>query len=71
MLKPRIARILFELKEQGQPISQTQISKALGVSKQQVSSWVNGRTYPRAEKLFRLAQILNCKVDDLYDFEGN
>jgi putative transcriptional regulator len=42
------------------------IAEQLGISQRQMSKWINGESYPTVPKLFRLAEILNCKVDDLY-----
>lgn len=36
-------------------------------SRNTVSNWCTGKTYPSAEELFNLAALLNCKVDDLYE----
>ena len=38
----------------------------LGVTSQQMSNWVNNRSYPTVDKLFKLADLLGVKVDDLY-----
>lgn len=40
----------------------------LGVSVQSVSNWTSGSAYPPAETLFRIADYLDCKVDDLYTY---
>lgn len=66
-LKPRIKRIMFDLEEAGNPIRQADIAEKLGVTSQQVSLWVRGRSYPRCETLFELAHLLGVKVDDLYE----
>ncbi|WP_018664633.1 helix-turn-helix transcriptional regulator [Heyndrickxia acidiproducens] len=42
------------------------IAKELGVSPTQLSNWISGRSYPTVEKAFKLAKLLNVKVDDLY-----
>ncbi|WP_144559532.1 helix-turn-helix transcriptional regulator [Shouchella miscanthi] len=43
------------------------IAKKMGVSQAQISKWRTGASFPRVDKLFKLAAILNVKVDDLYD----
>ncbi|MEK4721537.1 helix-turn-helix transcriptional regulator [Priestia sp. FSL W8-0524] len=45
------------------------VAKQVGVSPTQLSLWISMRNFPRADKLFKLAQVLNCKVDDLYEYE--
>jgi len=44
------------------------IASQLGVSADVLSRWVNGRSMPSLEKAFELAYILECKVDDLYEY---
>lgn len=34
-----------------------------------VSLWENGITYPNAEKLPKLAELLHCTIDALFDHE--
>lgn len=43
------------------------IANRLGISRQQLSNWIGGRSFPPIEKAFDLADLLNCKVDDLYE----
>lgn len=69
MLKPRIERILLEHKESGNKISKQWLADELGVSRQMLSNYLAGKSYPPADKLFKLAHLLNRKVDDLYSFE--
>lgn len=42
------------------------IAKQLGVSEETVSRWINDKGMPSVVKLFNLAVLLECKVDDLY-----
>ncbi|MEH7416053.1 helix-turn-helix transcriptional regulator [Neobacillus drentensis] len=32
-----------------------------------ISNWCTGKSYPSVLELFDLAELLNCKVDDLYE----
>ncbi|MED5040756.1 helix-turn-helix transcriptional regulator [Geobacillus stearothermophilus] len=43
------------------------IAEQLKVSQRQMSKWISGESYPTVPKLFRLAKLLDVKVDDLYD----
>ncbi|MFB4471845.1 helix-turn-helix transcriptional regulator [Oceanobacillus caeni] len=45
------------------------IAKELGVSNEVLSRWVNNKSKPSVENLFKLAALLGCKVDDLYTLE--
>jgi putative transcriptional regulator len=42
------------------------IAKEIGITGQQLSNWIAGRSFPTIQKAFQLAKLLNCKVDDLY-----
>lgn len=46
-------------------LSQQQVAIELGVDRTAVSKWEVGEALPRADKLLKLAQLLNCTVDDL------
>lgn len=42
------------------------VADRLGVSVVVLSRWINGHSKPSLENAFKLAEILNCKVDDLF-----
>lgn len=43
------------------------IAKQIGVSYRQLAKYISGDSYPTVQKLFQLAELLRCKVDDLYE----
>ena len=43
------------------------ILKELDISKNTLSNWVSGKTYPTVDKAYILADLLGVKVDDLYE----
>lgn len=45
--------------------SQTSLAQKLGVSKEAVSKWLNGKKFPRPDKLLRLALALGLALDNL------
>lgn len=45
------------------------IAGQMEVSPTQLSNWISGRSYPPMDKAFKLAKFLNCKVDDLYEYD--
>ncbi|WP_144551998.1 helix-turn-helix transcriptional regulator [Peribacillus simplex] len=61
MLKPRIRVLLAE-----KDLKQNEICKELEVSATQFSNWVNGTSFPRLELAFKLAKILDCKIEELW-----
>ncbi len=52
----------------GRKVEHQEVAEKLNVTKQLFSSWVNGKVHPRADKLFEIARVLGCKVDDLYEY---
>ena len=51
-------------------VSQTDISKALGVSSSTVSDWCNGNKYPRTDKIQQLADLLGVRFSALTQENG-
>lgn len=47
------------------------VASQLEVTQEMVSKWRNNKSYPRVDKLFKLADLLNVKVDDLYKKEDD
>jgi len=43
------------------------VAQQLGISQNQMSNYVKGKSYPPVDKAFELAKLLDCKVDDLYE----
>lgn len=60
MLKSRLKDVL---KERGLKAEQ------MGIAPTIISRWANDRGKPSVEKLFELARVIGCKVDDLYDWK--
>ncbi|MCA1025692.1 helix-turn-helix domain-containing protein [Cytobacillus kochii] len=63
MLKPRIKVKLAELNKK-----QKELCEELDVTKQTLNSWVNGRSMPTLESAFKIAYILDCTVDELFEY---
>lgn len=64
---------LYTLRKNMQ-ITQEQLSELVDVSRQSVSKWELGESYPTVENIFRLCHVLKCKMnelinEDLTDFE--
>lgn len=69
MLEPKIRQAILkkELRDE-KKVVQRKLAEELKVTPQQFSLWVSGESFPRANKLFKLAFLLGVKVDDLYDY---
>ena len=52
-------------------MTQSELSGVLGVSRSALAMWETGKSLPRAELLPKIAQILNCSVDELLRGERN
>ena len=48
-------------------LSQELLADKLGVSRQAVSKWESGSSYPDMEKMIDMCKILNCTLEDLLD----
>lgn len=48
-------------------LTQNDLAVKLGVDRSTVAKWETGEAFPRADKLPQLAEILGCKIDDLFD----
>ncbi|WP_346207596.1 helix-turn-helix transcriptional regulator [Caldifermentibacillus hisashii] len=42
------------------------LSKRYGKSRNTISNWCTGKSFPSVPELYDLAELLCCKVDDLY-----
>lgn len=45
------------------------LANNLNVRQETVSKWANDKGRPSVEKLFKIADLLECKVDDLYEYK--
>jgi DNA-binding XRE family transcriptional regulator len=64
MLKSRIGILLRSSKYRREFIQ-----KELGISANTLTNWCSGKTYPPIDKAFRLAELLEIKIEDLYERE--
>jgi DNA-binding XRE family transcriptional regulator len=64
LIKSKIKIRLAEL-----DIKQTELAEEFRVSKQTFNGWVTGRIKPSLEVAFRLAKRLECKIEDLWNYE--
>ena len=65
MLKSKIGMLLRTSKYRREFIQ-----KELDISANTLSNWVSGKTYPTIDKAFKLAELLEVDVNDLYE-RGN
>lgn len=48
-------------------LTQQEVADVLGVTQKAVAKWECGKGMPRAEMLPKLAKVLGCTIDDLFD----
>lgn len=46
-------------------ITQERLAQLLNVDRSTVAKWETKKSYPRAEVLIKMAEVLNCTVDEL------
>jgi putative transcriptional regulator len=46
-------------------ITQADISRVLKIDRSTVAKWETGKSRPRADKLPKLAKLLDCTIDEL------
>jgi transcriptional regulator with XRE-family HTH domain len=46
-------------------LTQKQLADRLGVKQQNISDWERGERSPSVKNLKKLAEVLNCQIDDL------
>lgn len=46
-------------------MSQENLAEKVGVSRQSVSKWENGETYPEMDNILKICKIFHCKINDL------
>ena len=59
-----IGERILELRKQ-KNISQVQLAKALGISRQAVSKWETGQTQPEADRIPRICAVFSVSADEL------
>lgn len=45
------------------------VAEQLGISNNVLSRWIHGKSNPSLENALRLAELLECRVDDLWELE--
>ena len=55
---------LYNLRKSAK-MSQDKLAEKMNVSRQSVSKWENGESYPEMEKIMKLCDIFHCKINDL------
>lgn len=46
-------------------LTQESVAEALGITRQTISNWENGRSYPDIERMVRLSDVYSLSLDEL------
>lgn len=57
----------IKMRREAAGLTQAQFAKSLGVSRTAVAMWETAGAHPRTEMLPRIAELLRCTIDDLFD----
>lgn len=55
---------LYNLRKNAK-MSQEKLAEKMNVTRQSISKWENGESYPEMEKIMKLCNIFHCKINDL------
>ena len=55
---------LYNLRKNAK-MSQEKLAEKISVSRQSISKWENGESYPEMDKILKLCNIFHCKINDL------
>ena len=67
--KSSVTNIVKTLREQNK-ISQTDMAKLVGVSRQTIVSIEKGAYSPSLELAFKIAYVLNKKIEEIFEFDA-
>ncbi|RLI78368.1 transcriptional regulator [Archaeoglobales archaeon] len=69
----RMSTIISKLKSirQLKNLSQQQLADLVGVSRESIAAYENGRVRPSLPVLLKLAKVLGVKPEDLFDLEDS
>ena len=58
-------RTAIHSRMESQGLRQTDLAKSVEATDMQISLWVNGHRPPELDIVARMADVLNCKIDDI------
>jgi transcriptional regulator with XRE-family HTH domain len=58
-------------RREAKELSQDALARQLNVTQSAVAKWENAESLPRADMLPKLARVLGCSIDDLFDTQDD
>lgn len=68
--RPPISNRVRELREQNGGMTQAELGKAIGVTRQTVIAIEQGRYSPSLESAFRIARLFKVGLEDVFSWDG-
>ncbi|VAW00853.1 Transcriptional regulator, Xre family [hydrothermal vent metagenome] len=68
--RPPITNNIRTLREQNGQMSQADLAKAIGVTRQTVIAIEQGRYSPSLESAFRISRVFGVGLEDVFGWEG-
>lgn len=68
--RPPITNRVRELREAHGRMSQAELGKAIGVTRQTVIAIEQGRYSPSLESAFRIARVFGVGIEDVFGWDG-
>lgn len=65
----QVGRCLLRFRLQLAKMSQAELARRLGITKQQVSKYVNGDRQMSLKTAKNVASLLKCSIEDLYEWD--
>ena len=50
---------------QAKELTQWQLAEKIGVKQESITQWETGKTSPKFARLAKIAEVLECTIDDL------
>lgn len=50
--------------------TQSELAKAIGVSRQTINAIEKGKFSPSLETAFRLAKVFSCSIEEIFEWKG-
>jgi putative transcriptional regulator len=63
-IKNNLAKLIKE-----SPYKREYVQNYVGVSRNTLINWINGKTYPNVPQLLKLAKLFKVKVEEIYKLE--
>lgn len=60
-----------ELREQQGAMTQSELGKAIGVTRQTIAAIEQGKYSPSLESAFRIARVLGVRIEDVFYWTGS